>query len=489
MNGSLKGYSVHIPKLHFSLFGGSITLTDLTLRQQVNPEPPVAVFPRVKASVQWSELLTFHLVADFLFDRPRIHVNLPQLQAENRDATPVKDRGWQDTLEQIYPLKINLFRVTDGDVVYIDKDPKSPLHLSHLALRAGNIRNIRSRDHVYPSPIHAEAAVFDTGHGVLDGHANFLAKPFPGIHALFRLERVPLDRLRPAIARVNLEIRGGSLSGRGEIEYAPTTELVRIEDLTILGLRIDYRHTAATAAAETARKNQVAAAAKNVSNRPDRTLRIDRLELVDADIGMINEAKTPAYRVFLANAHVIVENLSNQFRQGVATARVTGRFMGSGAARATARFRPEAAGPDFDLDAAIEHTDMTRMNDLLRAYGKFDVVAGDFSLYTQLQVKNGRIDGYIKPLFKDMKVYDKRQDADKSVFRKLYEGLVGGVAKLLENQSRNEVATRADISGPVGSPKSNTWAVIGRLIENAFFRAILPGFDRSLPGPRGKDKK
>ena len=163
--------------------------------------------------------------------------------------------------------------------------------------------------------------------------------------------------------------------------------------------------------------------------------------------------------------------------------------MGSGAARATAHFRPETSGPDFDLDVAIEHTDMTRMNDLLRAYGKFDVVAGNFSLYSQLQVKNGRIDGYIKPLFKDMNVYDKRQDADKSVFRKLYEGLVGGVARLLENQPRKEVATRADISGPVSNPRSNTWAVIGRLIENAFFRAILPGFERSLPGPRAKERK
>ncbi|MEP6767114.1 MAG: hypothetical protein ABJC61_00495, partial [Acidobacteriota bacterium] len=37
MNQSLKGYSVQIPKLHFSLFGGSIALRGLTIRQQANP--------------------------------------------------------------------------------------------------------------------------------------------------------------------------------------------------------------------------------------------------------------------------------------------------------------------------------------------------------------------------------------------------------------------------------------------------------------------
>jgi hypothetical protein len=79
-----------------------------------------------------------------------------------------------------------------------------------------------------------------------------------------------------------------------------------------------------------------------------------------------------------------------------------------------------------------------------------------------------------------MKVYDKRQDAEKSVFRKLYEKLVGGVSRLLENPPRDEVATKADISGPVQNPNSSTWQVIGRLVQNAFFKAILPGFDEQL---------
>lgn len=484
MNASLKGYSVRIPRLHFSLFGGSITLYDMTVRQQQNPEPPVAVFPRLKASVQWTELLTLHLVADMLFDRPRIHWNLLELQAENRDATAVRDKGWQDALEQIYPLKINLFRVDDADVVYIDKAPARPLHIAHLYLRANNIRNIHSREHNYPSPIHAEGIVFEKGHLVLDGHADFLAKPSPGIHTFFRLDHVPLDLLHPISARANLELKGGTLSTHGELEYGKRMKMVRIALLSIQSLRLDYLHTAETARAETNRKEQVAAAAGKASNRSDLDLRIDRMELTDCDLGYVNRARDPAYRAFLSNTHLVVTNLSNQFRHGPATAELTGRFMGAGATRALAHFRPESNGPDFDLDAAIEHTDMTRMNDLLRAYGKFDVVAGDFSFYTQLRVHDGRIEGYVKPLFRDMKVYDKRQDADKSVFRKLYEGLVGGVAHLLENRPNEAVATKADISGPVSNPKSSTLQVIGKLIENAFFRAILPGFDRELTGKK-----
>ena len=54
------------------------------------------------------------------------------------------------------------------------------------------------------------------------------------------------------------------------------------------------------------------------------------------------------------------------------------------------------------------------------------------------------------------------------------------MAKLLENRNTDKVATKADIQGRVGGARASTWQVIGRLIENAFFRAILPGFDEAL---------
>ncbi len=61
---------------------------------------------------------------------------------------------------------------------------------------------------------------------------------------------------------------------------------------------------------------------------------------------------------------------------------------------------------------------MTRMNDLFRAYGRFDVSAGRFFLYSELDAKDGLVTGYVKPLFKDLKVYDKGQDKSKPLVGK-----------------------------------------------------------------------
>jgi hypothetical protein len=81
------------------------------------------------------------------------------------------------------------------------------------------------------------------------------------------------------------------------------------------------------------------------------------------------------------------------------------------------------------------------MNDMLRAHGKFDVVAGVFSFYSELSVKNANISGWVKPLFKDVQAYDATQDRDKSGVKKLYE-VVTGVAKVMKNVPRKEVATQ-----------------------------------------------
>jgi hypothetical protein len=143
-------------------------------------------------------------------------------------------------------------------------------------------------------------------------------------------------------------------------------------------------------------------------------------------------------------------------------------------------------GPDFDLTTAIGDTDMRRMNPLLRAYGNFDVTSGVFTLYSEVHVENGSLSGYVKPLFRDVKVYDPRQDRRKSIFRKAYEGLVGVVAKILENRQRDEVATVAQLSGRVGNARTSTLQAIGGLVQNAFFKAILPGFERQTAGVGGK---
>ena len=256
MNSKLKGYSVRLPRLHFQLVGFSLTLKGLTIFQQAHPDPPIAYFPVLHASINWHEIFSGRLVAEFRLDRPEVHVNLQQLSHEAASAVPLKEQGWQQAVEAIYPLKINVLTIHDATITYIDQDPEKPLRLSRLNLKAGNIRNVRLPDKVYPSSFHLETAILGTGRGVIDGKANFLGEPYPGINARIKLEKVPLDYFKSIIARTNLSIRNGLFSASGEAEYAPRVKRAHLKELAIEGMAIDYIHSPRTAAVEKRRAEQ-----------------------------------------------------------------------------------------------------------------------------------------------------------------------------------------------------------------------------------------
>ena len=268
------------------------------------------------------------------------------------------------------------------------------------------------------------------------------------------------------------------MSAEGFVEYAPAIRVVDLKRLTIDGLHVDYVHAKQTEKAEKERAVATAQTTQKIHANEDSHVRIDQLKILNSEVGFVNEATAPTYRLYLTDAEIDLENYSNQLRDGPAFFNLKGKFMGTGGTDITGILRPDTASPDFELKVKIADTQVRPMNNLLRAYGDFDVVAGRFSVYSEMEIDHGTITGYVKPLVKDLDVYDTQQDRDKDLWHKLYEGVIEDVAGLLRNGPRKEVATKADISGQTKDPQTDTLQVVVRLIENAFFEAILPGFER-----------
>ena len=475
MNRALKGYTARIGALNFHPLGFSLDLTDVVITQDAHPEPAVLRVERLSASVHWRALLSGRLVGDVELEKPAVYLDLPQARKEIADPTPVKERGWQEALEAVYPLKINHFEINHGDVTYVDQGPFKPLRIRELELVATNIRN-RPRKRRYPSDVRFSALVFESGRLSADGQANFLAEPNPTFRGDVELADIELDYFKPITNRYNLWVDKGVLTANGQVEYGQEAKTVSLARATIDGIQVDYVHTAPTATAEREQRGK-AAAAKEANNAPDLLVRIGELRLTRSTVGFVNKATTPPYRVFLTNTDGTLTNLSNQAVEGKAVAKLKGAFMGDGTATAEATFKSEKSGPAFDIGVRIEEVDVTRLNDLFRAYGRFDASAGRFFFYSELSANDGVVTGYVKPLFKDLKIYDKQQDKSKPVVRRIYERVVSGVAKILKNRERDEVATKADVIGRIDNPRVSTVDAVVRLVQNAFFKAILPGFD------------
>ena len=480
MNQKLVGYHTKLDHAHVQLLSGTLILNGLILKQNTHPNPPVADFPQMKFSVQWRELVTGHVVADVLLTHPRVHINLTQLRAEKADPVPLSQKGWQDAIEAVYPFKINLFRIQNGEATYIDTDPQRPLQLRNINLSADNIRNIHYTDQMYPSPFHADSVVFERGRLTIDGKANLLEKPFPGLLAKYQVEQIPLDQFEPELQKANLHVYRGILQSKGVVEYAPKVKRVEIENALIDGIHLDYVHTSQTATGEQSRIDVVKQDAAKVNNAPGVELKAHEVALTNSELKFINESANPHYQISIASMNLRATNLSNHLSAGPAQFQFSGKLMGSGDTKLSGILRPEHQGPDFEFDLASNSIDLTSLNDLLLAYGKFDVAAGRGSVYSQVKVKNHYVNGYVKPLFEDIRVYDRQKEKGKPFLHKVYELAIGGAAKVLKNRQTQQVATKVDISGPVNTPNVSAWQAIGQFLTNAFINAIVPGFDREV---------
>jgi hypothetical protein len=480
MNQKLKGYHVALGHAHLQLVGGRLTLSEIEIIQQAHPRPPIADIEMMRFHIQWKELLSRRVVADVLLWCPELHIDRTQFAAEKKDRVPLKQKGWQEALESAYPFKINRFIIEDGDIVYIQNTVSPPLHVARLNFTTDNIRNIHAPNNTYPSKLHADLVIFGKGRATIDGHANYLEQPFPGARTRFTIENVPLSAFDPEIRQINIRVSGGRLSSNGLLEYSPKVTRVQVDNATIDGVGIQDVHAPATQHAETQRVKETGKQIEKQNNRPAVDVQVREFDVTRSSFSYTDKTKDPAYRIFVSDADIALENLSNHQQQGTANVALHGKFMGSGDTKLVGDFLASRQGPALNMNLAIEHTDLTSMNDILRAYGRFDVAAGQFSLFSQVGIRNGYLNGYVKPMFAGLEVYDYQKDKNTPVLHQAKELLLGGASHVFRNPRTKQVATEVDLSGRLSSPGISTWQAIGEVLHNAFIQAILPGFDRAI---------
>lgn len=477
-NRLVQSHSIHIGALHFHPVGLSVDLEDVTVVQNAHPDPPILRLAQWQMSLHWGALLSGRLVSDHSIERPVVHMTRPQVAKEASEPDAQK-RSWQEAVQAIFPLAINELTITHGELIYRENEQSNPLHASHVKIRATNIRNVRSKPDEYPSAVHAEAVLFNTGTLMVDGHADFLAEPHMGIAADVKLEEVDLAHVLPLTAQRQVFLTQGTLSGQGRIEYAPGKQVVHLADLHLRALKLDYVHARSTASKEQATARQVAQSVEQASDHPTLLLRIDKGRIEESEFGFVDEAKTPAYRVFVSDTQASLDNWSNRLKEGTATVQMRGLFMGTGETRFEGAFRPETKSPDFTLSLRIVNAQVKSLSNLLRAYGGVGLVSGVFSVFSEMTVKHDEIDGYVKPLFKDVKAKDPSLKEDGGLLKKIYSKIIDAAGELLKNTPRGEVAALSEVSGPVENPQASTWELVVTLIQNAFFEAVLPGFEKS----------
>src|SRR5262249_10965129 len=158
-----------------------------------------------------------------------------------------------------------------------------------------------------------------------------LAEPHVGMKGDVSLRNMGLEYVEPITRHYNLNVRGGVLSTEGSFEFAPSVKTVALRELVVERVDAEYVHKASTAAEGRQRRQAVKETAKTTQDQPGLLLRIDEVKLVKSRLALTDTARRPGYKVFITDVDLSVKNVSNQKTEGVATAALRGKFMGSGA--------------------------------------------------------------------------------------------------------------------------------------------------------------
>jgi len=135
--------------------------------------------------------------------------------------------------------------------------------------------------------------------------------------------------------------------------------------------------------------------------------------------------------------------------------------------------------PAFDLNMEINGIQLVQLNDFFTAYGKFDVSKGNLNLYTEIAARDGKFKGYAKPLITNLQILS-RQDMQKGFLNFIWETIVAAGSGLIENRSKDQIASKIPFEGTFKSPRVNTWYAISETLINAFVQALRPSFDLDI---------
>lgn len=210
-------------------------------------------------------------------------------------------------------------------------------------------------------------------------------------------------------------------------------------------------------------------------------LEVNRFEIKDGRIQYLDSTSKPKVDISMTSVYLVALNLKNSYdSSALLPATVTANAnVYEGKFEFFLKIDPLAEKPTFDMNADLKNTNLVLLNDFFQAYAKIDVNKGRFGMYTEVASKQAKFAGYVKPIIKDLDVVGK-EDRDDNLFQKIWEGFVGAVGEVFENQPKDQIATKIPFEGRLDNPNTDVWITIINILENAFIRAIQPSIDNEI---------
>ncbi|MEQ9010575.1 DUF748 domain-containing protein [Algiphilus sp.] len=213
-------------------------------------------------------------------------------------------------------------------------------------------------------------------------------------------------------------------------------------------------------------------------------LPIDRIAVQEGAVHFYNFAGAHVYLAQLDGAVTALSRSPSPAAPLPARLEMTAQAMDSAPAELKADLAPRVQPPAFALQFRMQQLDLADFRLLAKSYAPFDINAGRMDFVMELHARNGTVDGYAKPLLKDVEILsidvDVRQDKDHPL-RLMTEATAALIAELLENRSSDRIATRIPIEGKLDALQRDWLTALWGVLANAFLEGLNSNFDDAPP--------
>jgi len=210
-------------------------------------------------------------------------------------------------------------------------------------------------------------------------------------------------------------------------------------------------------------------------------IQINILEISNSEISYIDPTSEPKVDVTMKEIHLRAENLRNVQSDSddlPASIQVSTSAMESGVIDLKAEMNYLLEPPNFDIDLEIEQLNLVRFNEFFEAYANLGLKSGTLNFYSEAAARNGQIEGYVKPLIKNLEIAD--TDSTDGLIKKLYKGAVQVGTDLFENQKKDQIGTKVPISGSIENSQVKIFQSLLNFFKNAFIEAYKLEIERSI---------
>ncbi|MDR6713151.1 uncharacterized protein involved in outer membrane biogenesis [Pseudomonas hunanensis] len=214
---------------------------------------------------------------------------------------------------------------------------------------------------------------------------------------------------------------------------------------------------------------------------------LDEVRIDDGTLTFSNFNSKPPVDLKATRLEASIRNLTNvrdEKGRRDASFEATALLLGDAKVESRATFDPFSDFDDFEFRLRATGIQLRRLNDFASAYGKFDFNAGHGDVVIEAQAEKGRLNGYIKPLLRDVDVFNWQQDVqdkDKGFFRSIWEAVVGASETVLKNQPKNQFATRVELSGSVHQQDISGFEAFLQILRNGFVQAFSARYEQPAP--------